>query len=110
MNKYEDWALKDLDKYIIQGSWDWEADYRFALAFGTSEEIKAIQDLNDSSSVAAFRVKFWELYVKKKITSKRLRALRSLVNQKLIKSWWIGTGPGGASEFGVNRTRAYGRY
>jgi len=110
-NKKEEvlnWLRDDLKQCEIQTSWDWDADYRFAMQFGSESEKKAIKEFYFSKSIAGIKIAVWCETIRGTITRKRLNALNELVAQGYAKKWWSGTGGGGMYEIGVNRVRAYG--
>lgn len=90
----------------MQDSWDWPADYRFAVALNLSKEADMINACIESRSVTFFRMA--GMYtVKKSITLKRLQALRELIKLGFVRTEWRGLGQFGFNDFGVRRTRAY---
>lgn len=99
-------VLKDMQNKGPQGSWDWEADHRFAKAVG---DLTAVSDLERIMACELDAAAFigHKRLVRKRITERRLRALRKLVAQGTVYADWRGTGPGGKNRFGVNRCRAY---
>ena len=107
LEKDIEFLREDLQKNHNQNSWDWEADFRFAVHRGISGEEKGCaKDLLRGKCVAYFA------YVAhKKVLGKyqkaRLRALREMVHRWEVKSAWVGTGHNGKIEWGVNRVRSY---
>jgi hypothetical protein len=99
----EKFLLADLKEHRVQSSWDWSADERFAIHLG--ERNTLIRETMDSGAPAVFRMAAANTW--KKITQRRLRTLRRLVDRKLVTSFWSGTGDGGFYEFGVRRIRSY---
>lgn len=102
-NLIEIFLLNDLKENVSQSSWDWEADLRFAYAIDHPKK-KLIEDVVNSETVWPIR---YGILKSTGITAKRLRYLRKLVNKKLVISYWIGSGWGGQSEFGLKRVRNY---
>lgn len=105
----KDWQiiLKDMrERHVGQSSWDWEADYRFAKAIGAIYEIEILESLLKSTTVFAIQIACHKKFITK-LKNRRLRALRCLVKQGLVDSWWRGTGYGGYSEFGARRIKTY---
>ncbi len=106
LTKREEWVLADLKAHTCVSSWDWESDGRFAYAFNMNTE--ALDAARGSQAVYAHRIAAGRDHPSsKRITQARLRVLRSLVNKDLVQAYWAGTGPGGATDFGVARTRNY---
>jgi hypothetical protein len=97
--------LADMKVYGSQGSWDWEADYRFAQAIGAKETAEIYRMLLKSRSPFCHLI--WIQRQNDGVRKRRLRALRSLVKAGLVESWWRGTGIGGFSEFGVRKVKSY---
>jgi len=94
------------------GSWDWEADERFAefmVANGDLDKgvLEIIQKVSSGEAMWVVRVQFWRHTWKKSVTNKRLRHLRRLVKMGVVYSQWIGTGEGGNNFIGVNRVKDY---
>jgi hypothetical protein len=105
-----DIIVTDMRKHGPQASWDWEADLRFAQAISDDEAVKDCQELLRSAN----RGSIWPLLiiahqelVGKRITRRRVRALRRLVQERRAKAFWLGTGPQGRADFGVGRVRHY---
>jgi len=96
----------DLAKHGAQDSWDWQADLRFAEAVGDEEAVKDCKDLLKSHAPFPTLIMFHRLALGR-IQQRRVRALRLLVRAKEVRAWWLGTGPYGRTEFGVNRVRHY---
>lgn len=102
-----DIIIKDLETHDNQGAWDWEADLRFARAIGDTEAVADCQALLRSNAPFALQIAAHHGLIAKTITARRIRALRALVRQGRARAFWLGTGRGGASLFGVNRVRHY---
>lgn len=99
--------LKDMrERHGGQNSWDWEADYHFAKAIGAKDEIELLSALLKSVAVFVIQVSIHKKYITK-LKKRRLAALRQLEKQGLVESWWLGTGFGGYSEFGVRRVKTW---
>ena len=105
MNDSE-FLLADLKNYLTQSSWDWCADERFAEHIGYKDYSTIVDCLNSGAPGPLRRAV--SLTWKKPVTDRRLRVLRKLVGSGLVESYWVGTGRGGKSEFGVSRIRSYG--
>lgn len=103
----EDFLLKDLEQYTTQSSWDWAADSRFAKEFSDNETQTIILEAMESGAPSSFRIDAWLSWWKNKVTNKRMRALNAMQKKGLVRSFWIGTGPGGKGMFGVGRTKGY---
>lgn len=104
MNKLKRFLLSDLEENLDQSSWDWEADYRFAIAAGDTKSAEIIKEAIDSSAPTALR---FVLVRSTGITKKRLRVMNGLIKMKLVTAYWLGTGDGGRSEFGISRVKIY---
>jgi hypothetical protein len=89
-----------------QSAWDWEADYRFAKAIGAKHEIEILAALLKSAALFTVQIAVHKVHITK-VKQRRLRALRNLEKRGLVESHWIGTGPGGYSEFGVRRNKGW---
>lgn len=101
-------VYQDMRKHGSQGAWDWEADLRFARAIGASADlIQDCQSLLKSQAPFPLLIAFHRQIIRQPITLRRGRALRKLVRSGKAKSYWLGTGPYGRVEFGVNRVRHY---
>lgn len=100
----EKFLLSDLKENHAQGSWDWPADERFAEHLGCDSEYLMSETIN-SVAVAPIRAAVATTW--KKVTQRRLRALRGLVRKGLAESYWMGTGWGGKTDFGITRVRMY---
>lgn len=101
-----DIVLSHLKDFGPQGSWHWDADARFARAIGDHGAAGVIEDAYSHAYLLTYQLA--AMYSVRHIKRRRLRALRKLVKQGLVKAHWRGTGPGGATEFGTNRVRQYG--
>lgn len=87
----------------ITSSWDWEMDLKFARKIGNEDAVDILEKLGAS----VLSIRDHDRYIRPMITSRRLRALRKLVNMGLVRSYWVGTGYGGRADFGINRLRGY---
>ena len=105
MNDDQKFLLANLKANGPQSSWDWQADHRFALAAGLTEEAEKIRLVLRSHAPTIFRDEV--MFSVKHVKTRRLRALQALVKKGLVRSAWVGTGAGGKNEFSVNRCRAY---
>ena len=101
------WLLQDLRDNGSQGSWDWEADARFADALGLSEVAADASACCTSPSTSFARYNAHRMLVYRQATQPRLRLLRRAIRMGYIKAYWQGTGPGGANLFSVTRVRGY---
>lgn len=102
-------VLNDLRRHELghgQSSWDWEADFRFAKEVGTKDEIEILQALLKSSAVFAHQIAVHKARIRK-LAQRRIRALRKLYKMGLVDAFWLGTGHGGYSEFGIRRIRTW---
>lgn len=99
----EQFLLEDIIEHHGQSSWDWGADRRFAEHIGADYSV--IDAAMASCAPFAFRVAAARSW--KSLTARRLRGLRSLVKRGKVESYWLGTGSGGATDFGVRRVREY---
>lgn len=100
--------LKDMKSVQMgQNSWDWQADYRFAKAINADDSIiKLFRALLKSSAPFALQIAIHKKFMTK-IKNRRLKALRNLAKQGIVETFWIGTGYGGYSEFGVRRIKTW---
>lgn len=102
---------KFMSAYLAQhgtcSSWDFDADYNFAVQFGTNDEKELIQDAMRSSAPFSHIIAVWENCWKKSITERRLKALRVLVQHGFARSTWTGLGEGSYNSFGRSRVRSY---
>lgn len=96
-----------LRKNLSCSSWDFEADYSFANAFGTEDERSIIHDAMGSSAPFSHILAVWESCWKKAITERRLKALRELVQHGFASASWTGLGDGSYNAFGRSRVRTY---
>lgn len=96
-------------KNSLQGSWDWEADALFAECADNidPELIKLMRDVAFGGGFGMGRVRTHDVFLRHKITKRRLAALRKLIKSGDVTADWAGTGPGGASELGTRRVRMY---
>lgn len=97
----------DMQKHGDHGAWDWEADLRFAQAIGDDEAVRDCANLLRSNAPYALQIMAHRVVIAPRITWRRVRALRQLVRGGKARSFWLGTGPRGRTEFGVNRVRHY---
>lgn len=104
--KDTDILYHDLEQHGSQGSWDWEADLRFAQAIGDKEAVDDLKKCLRSSAVFALLISAQRGLVGH-ITRRRVRALQQLVRDGKAKAYWLGTGAYGKTEFGTNRVRHY---
>ena len=105
----KDWQiiLKDMKETKTgQSSWDWPADYRFAKAVGAKDEIEILKSLLRSTTVFPIQIACHRNFITK-LKRRRLRALKNLEGQGIVYSGWVGTGPGGLSEFGARRIKSW---
>lgn len=99
--------LKDMKETKCgQSSWDWPADYRFAKAISAKDEIEILEMLLKSTTVFAIQIACHRKFITK-LKNRRLRALKILEKQGIIRSGWLGTGPGGLKEFGTRRVKSW---
>lgn len=98
--------LADMRNGHPHGAWDWEADARFARDVNDVDAIKFFRELLRSHAPHVHQIAAHKV-LGKPIKERRLRAVRQLVKAGYVDSWWLGTGPGGMSEFGVKRNRYY---
>ena len=101
-----EFLINDFKEHPVQSSWDFEADLRFAKAIGDKEAVELIKPMLNGGFLPAILAIFRHT-IRPRITNRRLRAMRKLVKQGLVKIGWLGTGYGGKTEFGVNRVRSY---
>lgn len=92
--------LADLRAGNSQGAWDWPADLRFAIAIGDKEAIDDIQRAMKSNAPWSLLLAAYKGLVDARITQRRLRALRALIRDGLVRGYWSGTGWGGVAYFG----------
>ena len=105
----KDWQviLNDMKNTRLgQSSWDWEADYRFALAVDANDEAEILSSLFNATTVFPIQIAIHKRFIGK-LKNRRLRALRNLQRQGLVGSRWLGTGYGGYSEFGARRIKTW---
>ncbi len=105
----KDWQiiLKSMEETRLgQSSWDWEADYRFAIAINAKNEIEILENLLKSDAPFPVQIAVHKGCIGK-LKNRRLKALRNLTKQGLINSHWLGTGYGGYSEFGIRRIKTW---
>ncbi len=95
---------EDLLKKGPQASWDWEADYRFAIIIKDYKSAEIIKQVIESNGVTAIR---YAAVQSTGITKKRLNFLRKLKRTGVVKSYWSGLGRGAYSQFGIRRVRCY---
>lgn len=110
MGSLEDqkFILSELKKYGGQNSWDYQADLRFAMNVGDKRAVDVLSEIMDPNISSVFGiVKAVHKLEIGHIKRRRLRALNNLKRRGLVISGWVGTGWGGTSDFGVNRTREY---
>lgn len=99
----EEFILTDLKENYSQCSWDWPADERFAEHLKVEDTL--ICEAMDSGAPLALRIAASSTW--HNITQKRIAILRGLCKLGYVDAYWAGTGPGGKTEFGVNRIRTY---
>ena len=90
-------------------SWDWDADSYFARrATGISDDTKEVLDkLLEHHGIAPVEMRWHDVFIRRAVTARRLRAARKLIKQGKLTADWGGTGPGGRTDFGIVRTRVY---
>lgn len=101
-----EFLINDFKEHPVQSSWDFEADLRFAKEIGDDEAVNLLRSMLKSRFVPAILGVFYHT-IRPRITRKRLRVIRKLVEQGLVVTYWSGTGYGGKADFGVSRTRTY---
>lgn len=87
----------------ITSSWDWEMDRKFAKEIGDEKAVEILKNLGGS----VLSILNHDEHIRPTITTRRLRALRKLVNMGFVRSYWVGTGYGGKADLGVARLRGY---
>lgn len=88
-----------------QGSWDIEADGRFAdfLGHPSADIIGRSWEIG----LTHFVFQSWSRAGGCQVKRLRLKRLNELINQGLVVAEWRGTGTGGKTEWNVGRVRAY---
>lgn len=86
---------------VRQTSWDWEADYKFAI-YLRSDMAEIIKDVIDSQDTQiSLRMVTWKSMWYRPVTQLRLKALKELVELSFVEAGWLGLGHGSKSEFGL---------
>lgn len=106
LTKREKFLLVDLKINSSQSSWDWEADNRFNKEFKIIDDDGLGDALVSSDALAHSRMAVHQIHFEK-VKRARLRVLNGLVKKKLVRAFWVGTGFGGKTDFGVSRCRGY---
>jgi hypothetical protein len=85
-----DFVLADVTTHNgMQCTWDYEADYRFAIYAGDKIAIETLTKIFKSNAPAPFIIFFHDVSCRK-IKSRRLRALRYLKKAGFLRSVWSG--------------------
>lgn len=94
-------------KHKVATSWDFEADLAFAKEFSDKETVELIESVIECNSDWSRCIAVWQVYWKKQVTDKRLKALKELVSSGFVDAGWSGLGAGAMSIFGRSRVRAF---
>jgi hypothetical protein len=97
----------DMRKHGAQASWNWEADLRFAEFIDDAIAVDCLKTLLGSAAPFPLQIASHRACVTR-TKRRRLRALRFMKDIGIVETGWIGTGEGGATEFGPRRIRYYG--
>jgi hypothetical protein len=100
--KDSQWALKDLREHTMQSSIDWQADLRFARHLNDPEAVAHLEEAANPKRIQLSKWEGWD-----RLTKRRLKALRCLVNAGLAVAEWRGTGDWGLHLHGARRARCY---
>ena len=101
------WAFRELCLRDYASSWDWEADYRLCVALEDDRLIELADALLDSNAPSAVRIVVHNHGGLERIRVMRLRGLQELVKLGIAETFWSGLGPGGRTDFGLNRVKVY---
>ena len=101
------WVFRELCRYPVMSSWDWEADHRLCQALKDVELTELAEDLLRSRAPWSLQISVRMHAGLEEIRVRRLRGLQELVRLDLVEARWLGTGEGGRTSLGVNRIKVY---
>jgi hypothetical protein len=101
-----DFVRRDLRENGMVGAWDWNADLRFAVHMNADDDAAFIREAMRSNAPTPIVIDMYKAMTRR-VRSKRLRALQTLVRNGEVKASWIPGGHGSVAYFGVNRFRVY---
>ena len=108
LSEEEKFILNRIKEIGYANIWDWEEEKLFADFIKDDEASELYKELLHSDGITSILIGIYKYSLPtKRIINKRRKLLNSLINKKLIRSYWSGTGNGGYYSFGMKRCKTY---